>query len=95
MAVFRQNDLQFPDPETGHVLPDHLHFIDNGCVIDLLGISGLPLLPKSLTGKAEQPAESLQGYFRVSPFEFVDCPASAFFDRSIPYSSLRICIIIS
>ena len=95
VTAIRQDNLQFPDAQTGKVLSDLLYFVDDCGVVDFLGQVAPALLPVPLTGEAEQSAKCLQGYFRVSPFEFADCPASTFFDRSIPYSSLRTRIMIS
>ncbi len=95
VTVFLQEDLQFPDPEPGQVLADPPYLIDYGRIVYSLGTDGPAPFPVSLAGKAEQCTKSIKAYFRVSFLEFLDCSASTFFDRSIPYSSRRILIITS
>lgn len=95
MTVVCKDDLQLPAAQMWHVLTNKLDFADDGCVVYLLGITVTALFPKPLACKAEQSAKSLQAYFRVPLFEFFDCSASTFFDKSIPYSFFRISIITS
>ena len=95
MPVILQDYLQLPHTESGHVLTDKPHLADDGRVVYFFCIGGASLFPVPLAGVAEQSTKSLKAYFRVSSFEFLDCSASTFFDRSIPYSSLSILIITS
>lgn len=95
MAVFRELDLKFTHAQTGHVLPDQPDLTDDGGVVDLFRAGGMSLLPKPLSGNAEQSAKRIKAYLRVTPFELFDCSASTFFDRSMPYSSFRMAIITS
>ena len=95
VTVFLQEYQQFSDPEPGQVLADKPHLVDNGRIVYFFNTGGVTLLPVSLAGEAEQSTKSVKAYFRMSLFEFFDCSASTFFDRSMPYSSLRILIITS
>ncbi len=95
VTVFLQEYQQFSAPEPGQVLADKPHLVDNGRIVYFFGTGGVALLPVSLAGEAEQSTKCIKAYFRVSFLEFFDCSASTFFDRSMPYSSLRILIITS
>ena len=95
MAVFRQLDPELAHAQARHGLADQPHLADDGRAVDFFRACGVSLLPQALTGEAEQSTKSVKAYFRVTPFEFFDCPAPTFFDRSMPYSSFRMPIITS
>ena len=95
MTMIGQLTLEFAYTKTGHALTDQPDLTDDGRIVDFVCVSDLFLLPEALPGKAEQSTKSIKAYFRVTFFEFFDCSASTFFDRSMPYSAFKIPIITS